>query len=304
MGAYDMASIFAEQTPPRAERQVGKQRIGRYPTVGTVLRVLLALIWLIVVIYPLWNMIVVVFTDPGKPITVNPPLLPTSLRAFVQNIQFANSSTNWQQSYLVSTVYTLLEIAGTLFVVSLAAYEFALFRFPGRRVLFFLGLSGMMVPTIITLIPVYKLVVSLGWLNSLQGLVIPGLASAFGLFMMTQFMESLPRELIDAASMDGASHFMIYWRIILPLSGNALVTLGVLTFIATWSSYAWPLLIVSDPNWYPVSLMVTQFLGLANKNPINLQLTVSFLSVLPPIIFYIFLQRYIIRGIALSGTKG
>jgi multiple sugar transport system permease protein len=135
----------------------------------------------------------------------------------------------------------------------MAGFEFALWEFPGKRFLFIFILSSLMIPTAVTLIPTYLLVVKLTWLNSLQGLVVPGLASAFGLFVMTQFMENLPKELFDAGQIDGLNHFGLYWSIALPLSKNALITLAILQFIRTWGNYIWPLVIAAKQQVYTKS---------------------------------------------------
>ncbi|MBE3143406.1 MAG: carbohydrate ABC transporter permease, partial [Planctomycetes bacterium] len=138
-------------------------------------------------------------------------------------------------------LYTGFEILGVLILCSMAAYEFALFNFPGKKILFSLILLALMIPTVVTLVPTYLLVSDLGWINKMQGLVIPGIASAFGLFMLTQFFQDIPRELLNAALIDGASHFQVYRYIVLPLSTNALVTLAIITFIHTWGNFIWPL---------------------------------------------------------------
>ena len=119
----------------------------------------------------------------------------------------------------------------------MAAYEFALFNFPGKKILFSLILLALMIPMVVTLVPTYLLVSDLGWINKMQGLVIPGIASAFGLFMLTQFFQDIPQEILDAGLIDGASHFGVYRYIVLPLSTNALITLAIITFIATWGNF-------------------------------------------------------------------
>ncbi len=207
----------------------------------------------IVMVFPIWWMFNVVFADPGIPVSLNPRLYPTSLSAGIENISRVLSETGYMRAYYISVAYTVLTIAGVLLVGSMAAFEFALFDFPGKRIFFALVMLSLMVPTAATLIPTYLFVAKLGWLNTMQGPVVPGLASAFGLFMLTQFMKSIPREMLEAARLDGATHFQLYWFIALPLSKTALVTLAILTFMKTWGNFIWPLVISQRPEMFTVS---------------------------------------------------
>jgi multiple sugar transport system permease protein len=159
------------------------------------------------------------------------------------------------------------------------------------------------VPGAVTLIPLYKIVAALGWVNTLQGLAVPWMASPFALFVFKQFMESLPRELLDAAEVDGASHVQTYRLVALPLSMNAAVTLSVLTFMFSWGNFIWPLVISNKPDWYTVSITVSQFFAPSSHATIEVVMSAAFLAAMPPIVFYVFLQRYIIQGIALTGLK-
>jgi multiple sugar transport system permease protein len=269
-----------------------------------VLRWVFAWVWFVVTLFPIWWMFNIVFTAGGVPIAINPRLYPTSIPAGVENITYIVTQTPMLHSFLVSFTYAFVQILGMLIVVPMAAYEFALFKFPGKNVLFLLALSALMVPGAVTLIPLYKIVSTLGWLNSLQGLAVPWMASPFALFVFKQFMESLPRELLDAAEIDGASHFTAYRTIALPLSMNAAVTLSVLTFMFSWGNFIWPLVISNKPVWYTVSITVSQFYAPSSHATIEVVMTAAFMAALPPIIFYVFLQRYIIQGIALTGLKG
>jgi multiple sugar transport system permease protein len=246
----------------------------------------------------------VVFTDPGSPIAINPRLYPSSLSAGIKNISTVVSESQFLRSYVVSSVYAVVQIVGMLLVCSMAAFEFGLFKFPGKDAIFMVALSALMVPGVVTLIPTYRIVAGLHWLNSIQGLALPGIASAFGLFLLRQFMESLPRELMDAAEIDGASHFGVYWNVALPLSSNGLITMSVLGFMFAWGSFIWPLVINTKAQWYTVSLAVAKYLAGQSWTPPEISMTASLLAALPPVIFYIALQRYIIQGVALTGLKG
>lgn len=258
----------------------------------------------IVAVFPIWWMFNVVFADPGTPVSINPRLYPTSLSSGLSKIQVILTETPYLRAYFVTIGYALLTILGMLLIGSMAAFEFALFDFPGKRVLFGLVMLSLMVPTVVTIIPTYLLVAELGWLNTMQGLVVPGLASAFGLFLLVQFMRTLPREMIEAARLDGASHFKIYWYIALPLSRNAMVTLAILTFMKTWGNFAWPLIVAPKPEIYTVGQVVGLFNAPFSHQTVDVVMTANLLAVLPPLLFFLIFQRKIVEGIAMSGSKG
>jgi multiple sugar transport system permease protein len=271
---------------------------------ATVLRWMLAIAIAIVAIFPIWWMLNVVFAEPGTPVAINPRLFPTSLAAGFIKVEKILTETGYLHAYYISIAYSLLTIAGVLLVGSMAAFEFALFDFPGKRILFAIVMLSLMVPTAVTLIPTYLLTASLGWLNTMQGLVVPGLASAFGLFMLIQFMKTIPREMLDAASVDGASHFQVYRYVALPLAGNALVTLAILTFLRTWGNFIWPLVVAPKPELYTVSQIVGLFNAPFSHTTVDVVMTANLLAVLPPLAFFLVFQRKIVEGIAMSGTKG
>lgn len=258
----------------------------------------------LVMVFPIWWMFNVVFADPGVPASLNPRLYPTSLSAGIENIRRVLSETGYLRAYYISVAYTVLTIAGVLLIGSMAAFEFALFRFPGARILFALVMLSLMVPTAATLIPTYLVVAKLGWLNTMQGLVVPGLASAFGLFMLTQFMKSIPQEMLEAARLDGATHFQLYWFIALPLSKTALVTLAILTFMKTWGNFIWPLVISQKPELFTVSQVVSLFNAPLSHTTVDVVMTANLLAAIPPLVFFLIFQRQIVEGIASSGTKG
>jgi len=271
---------------------------------GTVLRWTLAIAIAIVAVFPIWWMLNVVFAEPGTPVSINPRLFPTSLAAGFTKVEKILTETGYLHAYYISIAYSLLTIAGVLLVGSMAAFEFALFDFPGKRILFAVVMLSLMVPTAVTLIPTYLLTVSLGWLNTMQGLVVPGLASAFGLFLLIQFMKTIPREMLDAAYVDGASHFQVYRYVALPLAGNALVTLAILTFLRTWGNFIWPLVVAPKPALYTVSQIVGLFNAPFSHTTVDVVMTANLLAVLPPLAFFLIFQRKIVEGIAMSGTKG
>lgn len=273
---------------------------------GTIFKWIIAIIVFIIAVFPIWWMFNIAFSDPGTPVSVNPRLYPSSFSAGVQNIINALTENNYQflKAYLNSLLYTVFTIIGSLVLCSMAAYEFALFDFPGKRMLFTLVLFALMIPSVVTLVPTYLLVADLGWINTLQGLVVPGIASAFGLFMLTQFLQDTPREIMDAALIDGATHFGVYRYVVLPLSTNALVTLSIIIFINTWGNFVWPLVIATKENTFTVSQMINRYNGQFTRASINTIMTVNLLAAVLPLLFFIIFQNKIIKGISMSGLKG
>lgn len=273
-------------------------------TVWTVLKWAVAILAALIAAFPIWWMVNVVFALPGEPVSINPRLWPTSLSAGYAKIAMILTETEYPRAYVISILYALLTIAGVLVIGSLAAFEFALFDFPGRRVLFGIVMLSLMVPTAVTIIPTYLLTAQIGWLNTMQGLVVPGLASAFGLFMLVQFMRVIPREMIEAARLDGAGHFQIYRHVALPLCRNALVTLAILTFMQTWGNYMWPLIVAPSPRMYTVGQVVGLFNSPLSHHTVDVVMTANLLAAVPPLVFFLIFQRKIVEGIAMSGTKG
>lgn len=199
---------------------------------------------------------------------------------------------------------------------SLAAYTFAKRQFPGRDFLFMLGLGTMMIPGWVTLIPNYIILKHIplfggnslmgqgghGWLDSYWGLIAPGIVSTFGIFLLRQYMKSIPDELLDAARIDGASHFRIYWQIVLPLSQPALAAMGIFTFTYVWDDFFWPLIIISSEELRTLPLGLALFL-VKNRTVWDLVMAGSVLVTLPVLIVFLIFQRHFIRGIALTGMK-
>jgi multiple sugar transport system permease protein len=210
--------------------------------------------------------------------------------------------------YFVNTLFiTVMTVVGQIAITSLAAYGFARLRFMGRDFLFIICLATMMVPYQVTLIPLFLIVFGLGWINTYQGLIIPGISSVFAIFLLRQAFLGVPKDYQEAARIDGASEFRIYWQIFMPLNGPALATLAVFAFMGTWTDLLWPLLIARTPE------MRTLELGLAYFNSSTsafrqtnwpLMMAASVVVMLPVLIIYVFAQRYFIRGISLSGVKG
>lgn len=194
-------------------------------------------------------------------------------------------------------------VLGQLFFSSLAAYSFARISFKGRNVVFFFYIATLMVPGQVTMIPTYLMFAKAGLMDNHLALILPAFFSAFGVFLLRQFFMSLPRELEEAAEIDGCNPFMTYWRIMLPLVVPAMLTLGVFTLMNTWNDYMGPLIYLSSPEKYTMTLGIAYFKGVYTTQW-NLVMAGSIVSVVPILIAYLCAQKYFIEGIAFSGVKG
>lgn len=243
----------------------------------------------------------------------------TSLKGYVeaaasqailpQHWLFANYAAAWNEvgifpRYFANTIFiSVATVLGVLATSTLAGYAFARMRFPGRNLLFVILLATMMVPFEVTLVPNFILMRRLGWINTYAALVIPWTASAFSVFLMRQFFRSIPGELYDAAVMDGSNHLRFLVSIVIPLSKPALVTSALLTFLGSWNSLMWPLLVTNSPEIRPLQVGVATFITDAGTQ-VQLLLAAVTISVIPVILLYLFLQRWFIEGIATVGIRG
>jgi ABC-type glycerol-3-phosphate transport system permease component len=201
-------------------------------------------------------------------------------------------------SFVVAGSVTAIKLV----VDSMAGYAFAKMRFPGKDALFLVVLMSLMVPFASLLIPTFIIVRELGLLNTYWGLILPGLASPIGVFMMRQFIESLPNDLENAARLDGCSEFQIYLRVILPLVKPGLVVLGVFTFMVQWTSYLWPLVVVTKPEMATLTVGARSLTSTFTQDW-GLNSAAAILSMVPMILFFIFLQRYFIAGSIAGALK-
>ena len=238
---------------------------------------------------------------PDEIIQLPPTLMPENpfyINNYVEIFQRFPFGRFFVNSFIVSIASVIL----SLLTCSIAGYAFAKFDFRGKEILFFAVLGTLMIPFQAIMIPLYLLFSSLGLVNTYLGILGPNLTSAFGVFLMRQFIEGLPNEYIDSARIDGCSEFRIFWNIILPLTGPALVTLGIIKFLWSWNEFTWPLLIVNTPSMMTVPLGLSLFEGFTNV-AYNLIAAGATLSVLPMLIIFIFLQRHITKGMVMSGLK-
>lgn len=236
-----------------------------------------------------------VFGLPPQIIPINPTLI---------NYQYL-----FQDKNIVRIIGNTFAVAGgatalRLFFCSLAGYAFAKHQFPGRGKLFAFLLGTMVIPGAVTLIPVYVIMRDLKLIDTLWSLIIPGAASAFGIFFLRQYIASVSDELIDAARIDGASEFGIYWRVILPIIAPGLVSLGLIFFMGSWNDYFGPLIFLKSPENFTLPLAIRSFEGAVGLTAYNTQMAMSILSLLPLLVLFIIFQRRIVDGITAGAVKG
>ena len=205
--------------------------------------------------------------------------------------------------YLNSVLVSICITAGQVVTSAMAAYAFARLNFPGRDRLFFGYLATMMIPGAVTMIPVFILLRYLGWIDTYKALILPGIFSAYGTFMLRQFFLTLPKDLEDAAKIDGCSYRRIFWHIILPLSKPALATLTTFTFMGSWMNLMWPLIVVNTHTKYTLPVGLAYFQGVHGTDW-TLLMAASMMMILPILIVFLFNQRFFVEGIKLTGIKG
>lgn len=206
------------------------------------------------------------------------------------------------QMFSNTAVMTVGRTLGQLALCAMAGYGFARLEFRGKNVLFLLFLSVLMIPTQLFLIPQYEIMQRLGWLNTVQALVVPGVFSAFGTFLMRQVFAALPRELEEAARMDGANPWRTFWHVMLPLAKPGLLSLAILTIIWSWNDLLWPLVVNNEPDKMVLSAGLAQLQG-EHSTDYTVLMAGSLLAILPLVMLFATLQRQFIQGVAFTGSK-
>ena len=274
-------------------------RAGRL--VASVLLYVAVTIGALVMIMPFAWMLLASFKDLGQIYKVPPNWIPDPF--VFQNYLNAWTSVPFDTGYLNSAIVTVTVVVVNLLTCSMAAYAFARIEFPFRHALFILFLATLMVPEQVTIIPLYIIIESVGLIDTLLSLIIPyALFNAFGVFLLRQFIKSLPVDLEEAAIVDGANRWTIYWRIILPLIRPALAAFGIFTFLFQWNNFFRPLIFLNSIDNYTVPLAINFFRG-QYATDFALLMAGSAISIVPVLIVYAIGQRQIIEGIATTGLK-
>ncbi|MEI7555576.1 carbohydrate ABC transporter permease [Candidatus Chlorohelix sp.] len=254
----------------------------------------------LIVLFPLFFSFSLALQGP----TIAPTLLPDfsklDFSAFGDAFKIEKNLGRW---ILNSFVVSLLVTLGQLFTSSLAAYALATLNFPGKNIFFFIILGTLMIPWESTIITNYLTISNWGWKDSYQGLVVPFLSTGFGIFLMRQYFMTIPRDLYEAAIIDGCGRTRYLWSILLPLSRPALGTLAVYAFLNTWNQYYWPLLVIDAPEWRTTQVGITVFRS-SEIAVFNLQMAATIIVMLPTLLLLVFGQRQLVRGLTAGALKG
>ncbi|MBB5752265.1 carbohydrate ABC transporter permease [Prosthecomicrobium pneumaticum] len=274
------------------------------PTPGRGLVYLATIAIAVAAAFPLAWMILSSLKTPAETMQTPPVWLPASpsLAAYESVADLIAVGRSFLNSALIAGITT----AGILVTSLMAGFAFAKYEFRGRNTLFAAMIATMFLPPIVTLIPLYRLVGSIGLDGNLAGVILPNLANAFGIFLMRQFIAGVPNELIEAARLDGASEMRIVFRIVAPAVTPALAALALFAFVYHWNSYLWPLTVLQGRDEaYPIVLSLSRLLSY-NRSAINTNLVMAgaTLAVLPPLVLFVFLQRFFVKTIVSSGMTG
>lgn len=251
-------------------------------------------------VLPFLYMVSTALMDDFQVLHYPPPLVPTHPR--FDNFPAALSALPFWHFFVNSGLVSLVAVAAQVLTSAMAAYAFARLRFPGRDRIFLLFLSVLMVPAVVLIIPRFLIVNALGWVDSYAGLFSTELVSVWGIFLLRQFFMTLPRELEDAARLDGAGDWLIFWRVVLPLSKPALATLAVFAFVDQWKNFLWPLVVTRSVRMQTIEIGIAAFHGIYYSNwPFQMAAAVA--AVIPLVVVFFVAQRYFIRGIQLTGFK-
>lgn len=304
-----MSSTNMESVAPRNwfQRRIGNlKRSWRESTPGErvllVISYAIATFWAIVSLFPLYWMVTTALKPPSIAMVLPPEWIPTSISLNNFREAFANSPVwRWTlNSLIVALAVTTFQVVFS----TMAGYGFSKKVFPGREVLFWLFVASMMIPPFALVIPLFRLMVNYGWVDTYKGLIAPGLSAPFGVFLMRQFVQTLPTDLFDAARIDGGSEIRVFWDIVLPLSKPGIAVLGIFVFMGQWTAFLWPLIITSTNE---MRTLQVGFALLANRElRVNfgaLMAAATYMA-LPMLIVFFAFQRYFLRGVTIGGVKG
>jgi len=288
---------------PTARRLVGNQRNTAWRTLYFVFALLGAAFMLL----PVFWMVSEALKPQGQVIAIPPVIWPSAPHwsSFVDAVTSNSLSTPILNAIKNSLIITLIPMIGDVLSASLVAYAFARLRAPGANLLFFIVIGTIMIPFQVTVIPQFILFNQLGWVDSFLPLVVPPFfGNAFNIFLLRQFFRGIPRELDEAAQLDGLGYFGIYRRIMLPLSKPALAAVAVFSFVYHWNDFFYPLIYINSASNYPVPYLLQAFTGAYGFDQWNLVFALGLISALPCLVLFFVAQRYFIQGIVVSGVNG
>ncbi|WP_114588024.1 carbohydrate ABC transporter permease [Microbacterium arborescens] len=289
------APVVDTVTPPHAPRR-RRRRFGPRAITYTVLAVGLAL-WLIPF---LWMVLGSVKTQ-GEILRRPPTWFPENPTG--ENFAQWFGPLDFGHFFANSLIVAVVTVLGNIVFCSMVGYALAKMEFPGKKVLFILVMVTLMVPGVVTFVPLFVMVSSLGLVNTYPALILPFITAPIGVFLMRQFIMGIPDALLEAARLDGAGEWRIFSRIVMPLCGPPLATLGILTFLASWNNFLWPLVAAQTEEMYTLPVALSLYSTGQNATNYGLLLAGSVLVIAPIIVLFVFLQRWFIRGVATTGLK-
>lgn len=255
----------------------------------------------LVMMFPFLWQIKLAFSSNAEIQAVPPDLLPKGLEW--SNFTEVFERLPFLDQFWVSVAVTAGRTVGQLVLCSMAGYAFARMSFRFKGLMLGLILSILMVPSQVYLIPQYQIVQQLGWLNTIQGIIAPGVFSAFGTFLMMQFFKSIPAELEEAARLDGCNPWQTFWKVVLPVAKPGLISLAIITVLASWADLLWPLVVTSSPNEMPLAVGLATLSGYQGSISPGVMMAAALMAMLPILILFVVLQRRVVEGIAFSGLK-
>lgn len=255
----------------------------------------------VVVLFPVYMTVVRALSTPRSYLREGNPLTPVDVQWDVWSRAFGEGDLG--RKFVVSTVVTVIIVAVQLVTSVLAAYAFTFLDFPGRRAAFLVFMATLMLPIEVTLIPNVEIMRDLGWLNSYPGLTTPFLATAFGIFLLRQGFLGIPRDLRDAATLDGFGHLAFLRRVAIPVTRPVVASFAVIAFLGAWNQYTWPRAVVSEADFETVQIGL-QSLSARTVDESNIALAAALLAALPVLALLVFLQRHLIRGLTAGAVKG
>ena len=269
---------------------------------GTLVRYALLILTALVFVVPLYWVFSASLKDIREIYTFPPVWIPTEPR-------FSNYSEAWTSApfgrfYLNTIITTFFGVALEVVNAVLTAYALVFLRFPGRNIIFIVLLAALMVPIHVTILPNYLTIASLGWVNTYQGIILPGASVAFGAFLLRQHFLTLPHEILEAARLDGAGHLQILWYVILPISRPMLVTVTLVSVVTKWNDFLWPLISTNSTNMRTLPIGLSYLFNQEGASQWGLIMAATIFVILPVLVLFLRWQKHIISGLTSGATKG
>lgn len=256
----------------------------------------------LVVLFPVWMTLVRALSTPLDYITSGQPIHPVSVQWDV--FQEAFTRGNLGRHLFISAVVTAIITVSQVTTSILAAYAFAFLRFPLKRLIFLIFMATLILPIEVTLIANVRTIRELGWIDSFQGLTVPFLAAAFGVFLIRQGFLGIPRDLRDAAQLDGFGHLGFLWRVAIPVTRPVIAAYTVIAFLAAWNQYVWPRAVTDDPEQWATVQIALRTIAASNIDESNIGFAAAIIAAVPILILLIFFQRHVVRGLTAGAVKG